>query len=1143
MRTLLSSSVALALALALAALSPFGASAHADPLDHWPSLDAQRALKGGLFTAWGVSQPSVLSAIRAVARTDPERDLRDRKQRADWDPTDLAAADALGLAYRRHGLVPEAVAQFRRALALDPAFLRSRLNLFDLLREAGSTDLAARELVEGIRLQPTALVLRRMLADLYVEVRRYKDAAAVLRELVAAAPGDAEAHLALARALLRAGEREDARAAAERAARLAPADPAPRFVMAEVYRAASNWSAAESELEDALRTHPQSDAARQLGLLHVAEGDYPAARQSFKQALALPNPDVTAFAGAAVAAQAKGDFDAVADLCRQMRRAGHERLAASIMANAWLARGDATGILAVWSALPTDQHAMSTAYDGFLEATREAPESAAELALQLSRTELFMEAGWPQQAASAVEAVVKLVPSSLAAAERLADCYAAAGDEAGEMRIRENLAQKHPDNSAVASRLARAWLARGNLARAEEVSRDFVKRYYDDLENRLIVGELALRRGDFKAAVADLRPAFARHPLDDRPYLLLLDSLVRSGELVEAAAVVRNRQGAVPTFVPGPLERAILAAAEDKPDEALACLRRGFPRAPLDAHLRVLAGTLLERQGNIAAATAQFQVAAWREPGHLSTHLLVARTAARAGLPEAALKAYRAALAIAPGAFDLALEAADAAAQLGLRSEALALLASARPKPGPQRRAIEARSAELFLLAGEPQRARDAAQAVLKQDPADPIARRVVLWACRELGDLEGALKLAEAWAKAAAAPELDADLGTLFLLHQRHREAEERLAAAAAAAEQRAQQFALAKLHAVACIATGLPKKALAALDAASDARTADIPLGDDLAIAYLAAGAAGKAEQIIQQIEKSRPTQAGWLKSALSPLAADRDLATLTLAGYAASATGWRAKAAELLRAALKRAPAEPLLLHAEASAQADAGQLDAAIASANELTRLCPAAGEAQLLLARILDKQGKSEAALDACARALPLLDKAAAAERLAIAERLAAAGRHQPAIEAYRLVLDAQPGHPIAASRLAALYAAHAPAKLAEAEDLAAAAAKARPHDPAIRDTLGWTLLLARKHAQARAELCAAIALAPPNGLYLYHLGMVDLALGRRDRARRALSMALALDPKLPEAETARSTLKLLENPQAPPPRKPDHPAK
>ncbi|MBM4031197.1 MAG: tetratricopeptide repeat protein [Planctomycetes bacterium] len=1132
-------------ALALLALAA-SAAALADPIVSWPSLAGQRRQKGGLFATWGVDQEKVLRAVTALERSDPDRDLAALRRRAAEDPTDLAAADALAVRCWRKGLLHEAGARFRLVLALDPAFLRSRLNLADMFQELGASGLARRELAEAARLAPGIVGLRRALADALAASDDHRGAAAVWEEAIKLAPNDPQPRLSLARQLHLAGLQDAAKAALADAARLAGSDPAAVLPLADLQRAMGGLHAARERWEVLAKSQPRGPAAAQLGFLHLHRAEWRDALDRFSALLAGAPADApatarpesrspnwaAALAGAAAAAHGLRDAQAAAAFCRRLRADGQPRLAASLLANMALEQDydmAQTAIKAIWSAVPGEAEGRTAAYEHLLAAARDSLDKRRELGLLLSRAEALREAGWFEQAAEALRAARERAPGSMMLGEALAACYAAAGLQDDELALREELARGWPDDSRACQARALACVRRRQWAQAEEVCRAFIKRFFGDLETRVAAAELALRRGDYEAAIADCEAVVAKHPLDPRPYASLLDALVRSGKFSEAAAAFRNRTGAVPSFVRGPLEEAVEDAAEGRSDAALARVHSGARNSPSDHRLWLMAGSMLERKGDLRGAVARYEVATWLRPHEVSAHLLLARAADRAGLPQVAREAYRAAIELGPDGLDAHLEFADALVRWGLRDEAIALL-----KPlllaarATQRDKLNLRLAEAHLSGGDAARAAEIATAVLLKDPADAMARRVALDACRALGDLPTATKLCEQALAAAREAPLDADLGRLYLIARRYREAEELLSDAAGRTQQPNERLDLRKLQAAAALAQGGVQRAERALQDAMSVRLEVFPSDDGLVLELLAVGWEVKVREVLAPREKANPTGVASLRAAAAALAGDRELLGIVLSGYAASAGGWHARAAELFGAALKRAPDLPLLLHEAAKASLDAGMADPAAALAGKLAAAFPNAIEPQLLAARALEKQGKPDAALDALARAAALVPKDAGAQRLALAERLAKGGRIEDAIAALRSVVQAEPGNLAAAQKLAWLLAAHKPDQLPEAERLAALAAKGSPGDAAARDTLGWVLFLAKRPDAARAELAAALALDPRNPASYYHLGMVEFVQGRRARARRALQIALSLDPAFPDAANARSTLKALE---------------
>ena len=76
---------------------------------------------------------------------------------------------------------------------------------------------------------------------------------------------------------------------------------------------------------------------------------------------------------------------------------------------------------------------------------------------------------------------------------------------------------------------------------------------------------------------------------------------------------------------------------------------------------------------------------------------------------------------------------------------------------------------------------------------------------------------------------------------------------------------------------------------------------------------------------------------------------------------------------------------------------------------------------------------------------------------------------------------------------------------------AEAALETRPFI-AMHDAYAWALTAAGRHAEALTEIEAALALGTESALYRYHAGMIRLALGDEDGARRELTTALSINP-------------------------------
>ena len=177
----------------------------------------------------------------------------------------------------------------------------------------------------------------------------------------------------------------------------------------------------------------------------------------------------------------------------------------------------------------------------------------------------------------------------------------------------------------------------------------------------------------------------------------------------------------------------------------------------------------------------------------------------------------------------------------------------------------------------------------------------------------------------------------------------------------------------------------------------------------------------------------------------------------------------------------------------AQLDAaeGKLDDARKRLSEVAISHPDNKNAHLLLARFEMTSGKNPAAIEQLKKAVELDGKDALSFNAL----------------AYLLVESKQPDE-------AAKYAQ-------KAWELA-------PDNPAIDDTLGWVYYEQGQYPLAVVQLEAANAKAG-TAIRKYHLAMAYLKAGKPDRGRQTLDAALKMDPKLPEAQTARQAFGISPN--------------
>jgi tetratricopeptide (TPR) repeat protein len=124
---------------------------------------------------------------------------------------------------------------------------------------------------------------------------------------------------------------------------------------------------------------------------------------------------------------------------------------------------------------------------------------------------------------------------------------------------------------------------------------------------------------------------------------------------------------------------------------------------------------------------------------------------------------------------------------------------------------------------------------------------------------------------------------------------------------------------------------------------------------------------------------------------------------------------------------------------------------------------------------------------------------------------------------YEKTVRENPRAAVASYKLAAMYADQ-DEKLNFALDLANAARKQLPEDPAVSDVLGWLYVRKKQPALGVPALESAVKASPNNAIYRYHLGVAYARTGKPPQAREELTRALQIDKGFAYAAQARETL-------------------
>ncbi len=196
-----------------------------------------------------------------------------------------------GDAWRMLGDLDASIAEFRRAVAANPASALAHNNLGASLLRRGRFTEAQASLHEAVRLDPAYVDARANLALALAAKGDDAGAVAQLAVAVQRAPDRAPLRAQLGALLLRLGRSEAAVPHLEAAAGLVPDEPKPRYLLALAQLESGRAAAGQANLEALLRAAPRFvDAYVALADLFVQRGLPDRARELVDRALAL-EPD------------------------------------------------------------------------------------------------------------------------------------------------------------------------------------------------------------------------------------------------------------------------------------------------------------------------------------------------------------------------------------------------------------------------------------------------------------------------------------------------------------------------------------------------------------------------------------------------------------------------------------------------------------------------------------------------------------------------------------------------------------------------------------------------------------------------------------------------------------------------------------
>lgn len=631
-------------------------------------------------------------------------------------------------------------------------------------------------------------------------------------------------------------------------------------------------------------------------------------------------------------------------------------------------------------------------------------------------------------------------------------------------------------------------------------------------------GEQFLAQGNLPAAGVELRNALQIEPKSAAAMYDLGRVLEQEGDLRQAAGFFQAAIDAQPDDTKARADLGTIYCIAGASRKALATVAPALARHPGDPDLLTVRAAAERGLKEHDAAMADVERAVRLAPANENAVALLAMLEKQDGRLDQALALVSGAVTRAPGSVNLRKLLASlyvASAQFAPAEMQMTALVALRPRDLPLRLGL----ANLYLKAGNRIAAEAALQAAVKACPQDDDAK----------------LALADFVAASRSA----ADGQRILLGYLAQKADDDKLRFGVAMLDERAGSAAEAiATYRQIVRRSGSGAEALAAREriAGIEASEGQYPVALQTIKEILTANPTDDNALILRaDIALRQHDPATAIQDLRAVLRDEPDSLTLErLLTHAYIAKGDMALAEATLRSAMSAHQADIPTRLDLAALLAQSRRSDEAAALLQATARQAPDDPRPLIALARLDAGRGDTAGALEAydqawkLAPSLPQLTVEAAA----FEEK---AGRVGEAIAHYQALYESASASAVsrelAANNLAMLLVTYRKdrASIARARELTASFATSQI--ASLADTYGWVRYRSADYAAALAALQRAAARAPDSRVIRFHLGMTELALGQRARARDDLKAAVAGAARFTGADQARATLASLEPPR------------
>lgn len=534
--------------------------------------------------------------------------------------------------------VDEAVAAYRKALEVNPAFVAGHQALLNLALARGDSKAFKAQLADLRKAVPTLLELQLYDAqDAFLDGDMARTRTRV-EQLLRIAPDDAVV-LHLAGALeARAGSLVVAMKHLSKSLQINPSNDSVRLLLAQSYMRAGQPARALTTLGPALDGDQASPALLSLaGQAALMEGDGARAETFFTRAARANPDDVRAQTAVAISRIVKGEVQAGTVQLERLSDTDAANPADFALVNALMQRNDTAGALRVVRRLQAklpeapfpqllegqihlarkDARQARAAFDKALALDPAYYEAAAALA------GLDMAERQPDAAQQRFEQLLAKDPKSIRAALALAELRETVGADPAEVRKRlTDTVNAHPEELAPRLMLIRHLLARRDHPAARTAAHDALNRLPESAPLLDSAGRAYLAAGDSQQAINAFNRLLNFNASAPQPYLLLAEAHIGLREYSNARQNLEKALATTPDLLVAQRRLVEVHLMESQPQAALQVTRTVQQQRP-----KAIIGYLMEAELMIAQrrwedAIGPMKAALQRDPsGQLATQL------------------------------------------------------------------------------------------------------------------------------------------------------------------------------------------------------------------------------------------------------------------------------------------------------------------------------------------------------------------------------------------------------------------------------------------------------------------------------------------------------------------------------------------